>query len=396
MARPLRLPFAGGVYHVTARGNERKAIVRDDTDRARFVDTPVAEGNWDGAVAAYRGALRSADPATAGAGEGAGGKEACKVSEETVSPNPSGGWPSLRHVSALRRVYKREEILETVVVAEQINGPESSKKGLWGLKKPGYFRLRQRLLDSIHQLVQPSESGLDIRVWLSDVSFPARHADPGRSQDLGELLLGKCGFLAQRSDINETALGPLSSGRARSHDHGPLSPSLCPFCILRSNRTDLHSLDSGRRLKPIEKHDEDTPSRLIGSRIRPCRLHTVGSETSRQLLAPLVFLTDQYLAINPVSLLDRLLRQVGDLRDPNPHHCEPVGTLVRPPPVRRLAPGRRGSSSQVCRDTSRSRVMKPSGFASRRKRIVRKLFIERLIAGKRFSGSRSSHPALKS
>ncbi len=58
MARPLRLPFAGGVYHVTARGNERKAIVRDDTDRARFVDTLAAEGNWDGAVAAYRGALK--------------------------------------------------------------------------------------------------------------------------------------------------------------------------------------------------------------------------------------------------------------------------------------------------------------------------------------------------
>lgn len=39
MARPLRLAVAGGVYHVTARGNERKAIVRDDGDRARFVDT---------------------------------------------------------------------------------------------------------------------------------------------------------------------------------------------------------------------------------------------------------------------------------------------------------------------------------------------------------------------
>lgn len=42
MARPLRLAFAGGVYHVTARGNERKAIVRDDTDRARFLDTLAA------------------------------------------------------------------------------------------------------------------------------------------------------------------------------------------------------------------------------------------------------------------------------------------------------------------------------------------------------------------
>ncbi len=39
MARPLRLNFAGGVYHVTARGNERKAIVRDDTDRRLFLDT---------------------------------------------------------------------------------------------------------------------------------------------------------------------------------------------------------------------------------------------------------------------------------------------------------------------------------------------------------------------
>ncbi len=33
------LAVAGGVYHVTARGNERKAIVRDDRDRARWVDT---------------------------------------------------------------------------------------------------------------------------------------------------------------------------------------------------------------------------------------------------------------------------------------------------------------------------------------------------------------------
>jgi putative transposase len=33
MARPLRLEFAGALYHVTARGNERKRIVRDDIDR---------------------------------------------------------------------------------------------------------------------------------------------------------------------------------------------------------------------------------------------------------------------------------------------------------------------------------------------------------------------------
>jgi len=33
VARPLRLEVAGGVYHVTARGNERRAIYRDDADR---------------------------------------------------------------------------------------------------------------------------------------------------------------------------------------------------------------------------------------------------------------------------------------------------------------------------------------------------------------------------
>jgi REP element-mobilizing transposase RayT len=33
MARPLRIEFPGALYHVTARGNERKPIVRDDSDR---------------------------------------------------------------------------------------------------------------------------------------------------------------------------------------------------------------------------------------------------------------------------------------------------------------------------------------------------------------------------
>ena len=37
MARPLRLEFAGAVYHVTARGNARAAIYRDAADRERFL-----------------------------------------------------------------------------------------------------------------------------------------------------------------------------------------------------------------------------------------------------------------------------------------------------------------------------------------------------------------------
>ena len=33
MARPLRLELAGGLYHVTARGNRREAIYFNDEDR---------------------------------------------------------------------------------------------------------------------------------------------------------------------------------------------------------------------------------------------------------------------------------------------------------------------------------------------------------------------------
>ncbi|MEH8016400.1 transposase [Rheinheimera muenzenbergensis] len=37
MARPLRLEFAGALYHITSRGNERKAIYVDDTDFELFL-----------------------------------------------------------------------------------------------------------------------------------------------------------------------------------------------------------------------------------------------------------------------------------------------------------------------------------------------------------------------
>ncbi len=37
MARPLRIQYPGAVYHVTCRGNEKKAIFRDDADRRRFL-----------------------------------------------------------------------------------------------------------------------------------------------------------------------------------------------------------------------------------------------------------------------------------------------------------------------------------------------------------------------
>jgi putative transposase len=38
MARPVRMELADGWYHVTARGNERRPIFRDQADRQRFLE----------------------------------------------------------------------------------------------------------------------------------------------------------------------------------------------------------------------------------------------------------------------------------------------------------------------------------------------------------------------
>ena len=37
MARPQRIEYEGAVYHVTVRGNERRALFVDDGDRERFL-----------------------------------------------------------------------------------------------------------------------------------------------------------------------------------------------------------------------------------------------------------------------------------------------------------------------------------------------------------------------
>ena len=38
MARPLRIEYEGAFYHATARGNERKAIFKNDGDREKFLE----------------------------------------------------------------------------------------------------------------------------------------------------------------------------------------------------------------------------------------------------------------------------------------------------------------------------------------------------------------------
>jgi putative transposase len=37
MARPPRVEFPGALYHVIVRGNERKAVFRDDADRELYL-----------------------------------------------------------------------------------------------------------------------------------------------------------------------------------------------------------------------------------------------------------------------------------------------------------------------------------------------------------------------
>jgi hypothetical protein len=39
MTRPLRIEYAGAVYHITSRGNEKKPVFKDDQDRINFQNT---------------------------------------------------------------------------------------------------------------------------------------------------------------------------------------------------------------------------------------------------------------------------------------------------------------------------------------------------------------------
>ena len=54
MARPLRIEFPGGVYHVTSRGDRREPIFVDDRDRARLIAVLAqAMERFDARVLAY-------------------------------------------------------------------------------------------------------------------------------------------------------------------------------------------------------------------------------------------------------------------------------------------------------------------------------------------------------
>ena len=49
MSRPLRIEYPGAVYHVTSRGDARRPIFADDTDRRLFLNvlaSMVSRFNW--------------------------------------------------------------------------------------------------------------------------------------------------------------------------------------------------------------------------------------------------------------------------------------------------------------------------------------------------------------
>src|SRR6266540_1458501 len=48
MARPLRIEFPGAMYHVIVRGNERKAVFRDDADREDYLRRLAGYGGREG------------------------------------------------------------------------------------------------------------------------------------------------------------------------------------------------------------------------------------------------------------------------------------------------------------------------------------------------------------
>ena len=54
MARPLRISYPGAFYHVTSRGNERKAVFKSSGDREKFLGyLASASQRYDARVHAY-------------------------------------------------------------------------------------------------------------------------------------------------------------------------------------------------------------------------------------------------------------------------------------------------------------------------------------------------------
>ena len=50
MARPICIEYEGAVYHVTLRGNDRRAIFRTDENREQFIELMLRGKTWGRAL----------------------------------------------------------------------------------------------------------------------------------------------------------------------------------------------------------------------------------------------------------------------------------------------------------------------------------------------------------
>ena len=122
MARPLRIERAGGWYHITARGNERKAIYRDNKDRWHFCEL-LAE-----MVGRYRVALHAYELMD----------NHYHLIVELREPNLSrmGQWLNLSYTVWFNHRYSRSGHLFQGRFGSVIVDPES-----WGLELSRYVHL---------------------------------------------------------------------------------------------------------------------------------------------------------------------------------------------------------------------------------------------------------------
>jgi putative transposase len=207
MARPLRIEFAGALYHVTSRGNERKPIVRSDGDRKLWLamlEGVVSRCGW--IVYAY-----------------------CLMDNhfhllvETPVPNLARGMRELNGVYAqtFNRCHSRSghlfggrygavlieregHLLETnryiVLNPERAEPPLerhdryhwSSYRATAGLAPPPRFLARDRVL-----ALFSDDPGLAVRSYRAFV-HEGLHADQPTAEPIGEIYLGDRSFVRRR------------------------------------------------------------------------------------------------------------------------------------------------------------------------------------------------------
>jgi hypothetical protein len=108
----------------------------------------------------------------------------------------------LRHIPALCRINKGQQIVEGIVTVEKLGRSASAQEPVQGLKEPRNIRSGKRVTDPFKQLGEPLESRFCVPTGLRDVPLPSRHAHPRGAEDPGELFLGELRLLAKRFHVD--------------------------------------------------------------------------------------------------------------------------------------------------------------------------------------------------